>query len=252
MFRKLNAIEIAEGALLADIAIVFQLLTLYLPIGGDFFRVLIFIVFAVLVLRRGLYVGVMGMLVALFISAIVIGPQLVVFMLLEATGGLFLGFTMRHRLSHFLLLLIGITCGALALYSVIFLSTFLLGLPFNTLVRGLHTAYTAAMRLFGVLAVSAGLGVWWQHSLVPLITPLATFGFTYWWGFYYVALWALLCPFVIAIYAVTNSLVRTLGYQVRPFPDGRMHKWMRRFSRSLLKTAVRRRRILKRHGAAKA
>ncbi len=89
MFRKLSAIEIAEGALLADIAIVFQLLTLYLPVGGDFFRVLIFIVYAVLVLRRGLYVGVMGMLVALFISAIVIGPQLVVFMLLEATGGLF-------------------------------------------------------------------------------------------------------------------------------------------------------------------
>jgi uncharacterized protein YybS (DUF2232 family) len=252
MFRKLSAIEIAEGALLADIAIVFQLLTLYLPIGGDFFRVLIFIVFAVLVLRRGLYVGVMGMVVALFLCAILTGPQLGVFMLLEAVGGLFLGFTMKHRLPHFLLLFTGITTGALALYIVILLSTILLGLPFTTLVRGLHNAYTGAMSLIGVLSASVGLGTWWQHTLISRITPIATFGFTYWWAFYYVALWVLLCPFVIAIYAVTNSLVRRLGYTVRPFPDGRMDKRMRRFSRSLLKTAVRRRRLLKKQGAAKA
>ena len=252
MFRKLSAIEIAEGALLADIAIVFQLLTLYLPIGGDFFRVLIFIVYAVLVLRRGLYVGVMGMIVALFLSAIMTGPQSGITMLLEAVGGLFLGFTMKHRMSHVLLLLTGITCGALALYIVLFLSTFLLGLPFTTLVRGLHNAYNTAMSLITVLSASVGLGTWWQHRLVPLITPVATFGFKYWWGLYYVALWALLCPFVIAIYAVTNSLVRRLGYSVRPFPGGYIQKRMRRFSRSLLKTAVRRRRLLRKQGAVKA
>ena len=37
MFRRLSAIEIAEGALLADIAVIFHLLTLYLPIGGTGF-----------------------------------------------------------------------------------------------------------------------------------------------------------------------------------------------------------------------
>ncbi|GAC1650824.1 MAG: hypothetical protein NVS4B12_21010 [Ktedonobacteraceae bacterium] len=246
MFRKLSAIEIAEGALLADIGVVFQLLTLYLPIGGDFFRVLIFVVFAILVLRRGLYVGGMSMLVALFIAAIIAGPQSVIFMLLEATGGLFLGFTMKHRMSHFLLLLIGITCGALALYSVIFLTTFLVGLPFDSLVRGLHNAYTGAISLIGVLLASVGLAVWWQHILFSFITPLATFGFNYWWGLYYIALWALLCPFVIVIYATTNSLVRTLGYHVRPFPGGNMHKRIRRFSRLLLKVRMRRRMLKKR------
>ncbi len=252
MFRKLRAIEIAEGALLADIAVVFQLLTLYLPIGGDFFRVLIFIVFAVLVLRRGLYVGVMGMVVALFISAIITGPQTVIFMLLEATGGLFLGFTMRHRLSHFLLLLIGITCGALALYIVIFLTTFLFGLPFNMLVLGLHSAYTGAISLLDVLSTSVGLGGLWTHTFLPFITPLAAFGFKYWLALYYVALWVLLCPFVIVIYATTNLLVRRLGYAVRPFPSGNTNKRMRRFSRSLLKSAVRRRRMFKKQRAAKA
>ncbi len=252
MFRKLSAIEIAEGALLADIAIVFQLLTLYLPVGGDFFRVLIFIVYAVLVLRRGLYVGIMGMLVSLFIAAIVTGPQLVIGLSLEAMGGLFLGFVMRHRLSHFLLLFIGITCGALASYIVIFLTTFLFGVPITSLVRGLHNAYNGAMGIVGVLLGSVGLGNWWQHSFIPFIAPLVAFGFKYWWGFYYVALWVLLCPFVIAIYFVTNSVVRRLGYTVRPFPDGRVYRWQRRFSRWMLKRAVRRRRLLRKQRAARA
>ncbi len=251
MVRRLSAIEIAEGALLADIAVVFQLLTLYLPIGGDFFRVLIFIVFAILVLRRGLYVGIMGMCVALFITGIMTGPQLVVLLLLEAMGGLFLGFTMKHRLSHFLLLFIGTTSGALALYILIFLTTFLFGLPFNSLVLGLHNTYNAAISLMSVLTSSIGLGPWWQHTFYPLLVPLAAFGFKYWWALYYLALWVLLCPFVIVIYSVTNMLVRRLGYNVRPFPGGKLHKGMRRFSRSLIKASIRHR-TMKKRGAAKA
>ena len=83
MFRRLNAIEIAEGALLADIAVVFQLLLIYLPVGGGFFRILTFIIFAVLVLRRGLYVGILGMCVALFLVGVVTGPQYLVPMWIE-------------------------------------------------------------------------------------------------------------------------------------------------------------------------
>ncbi len=251
MFRKLSAIEIAEGALLADIAVVFQLLTLYLPVGGDFFRVLLFIVFAVLVLRRGLYAGIMGMLVALFITTIVTGPQAVIGLALEAIGGLFLGFTMKHHFSHFLLLLIGITFGAAAVYIVLFLSTLLVGLPLTSLLHGLHNAYNSMLGLIGVLAGSIGLGGWWHQTLLPFITPLATFGFKYWFGFYYVALWVLLCPFVIVIYGVTNMLVRRLGYSVRPFPGGWLHRHLRRFSRSLLKYSIRHG-IMRRRGAAKA
>ena len=56
MFRKLTAIEIAEGALLADIGIIFQLLAIYIPIGKGIFHVLTPIVFAIIVLRPGFYV----------------------------------------------------------------------------------------------------------------------------------------------------------------------------------------------------
>src|SRR5690348_15223300 len=93
MFRSLKPIEIAEGALLADIAVIFQLLVVYLPAGGDFFRLLIFIVFAVLVLRRDLYVGIMGMFTALFLVGVITGFRGILFLVLETTGGLFLGIT---------------------------------------------------------------------------------------------------------------------------------------------------------------
>lgn len=82
MFRRLSAIEIAEGALLADIAVIFQLLTLYLPVGGEVFRLLVFVVFAILVLRRGLYTGIMGFCTALFLVGVISGINFLPVMLL--------------------------------------------------------------------------------------------------------------------------------------------------------------------------
>ena len=247
MLRRLSAIEIAEGALLADICVIFQLLTVYLPVGGDFFRVLIFVVFAILVLRRGLYVGVMGMCVAAFITGIVTGPQFIVGMVLECIGGLFLGVTMKYRWRAMPLLLLGITTGALTLYATVLGGFFLLGLPFTTLIHSLHTAYTITISILQSLTSSIGLSEWWQHTVYPPIASLAAFGFTYWWGLFYVALWLLLCPFVSIIYATTNILVRLLGYDVRPFPDGRgTRKQLRRYLRRVVKT---RRRRQKRYSA---
>ena len=109
MFRSLKPIEIAEGALLADVAVIFQLLVVYLPAGGDFFRLLIFIVFALLVLRRGLYVGIMAMFTALFLIGVLTGLRGLYFLPLEATGGLFLGVTMKRNMRHIPLILLGTT-----------------------------------------------------------------------------------------------------------------------------------------------
>ena len=73
MLRNLHTIEIAEGALLADIAVVFRFIALVLPAGSAFFSIFNFIIFAVLVLRRGMYVASMGMCVAVFLAGIVMG-----------------------------------------------------------------------------------------------------------------------------------------------------------------------------------
>ena len=233
MFRRLSAIEIAEGALLADIAVIFHLLTLYLPIGGDWFRLLIFVVFALLVLRRGLYAGIMGLCVATFLTAALSGINFTALMVLEGTGGLFLGITMRNRWRHLPLLFVGVTCGAIALFSLIVLSYLLLGIPLSDLVRGMHQAYTAALAVMNPLAASLGLGAIWQHNLLPTVNTVANLAFTYWLAALYVVSWIGLCPVVAGIYYLTGLFVRLLGYEVRPFPGGRLQKLLRWLAQKL-------------------
>ncbi len=242
MPRKLNALEIAEGALLSDIAVVFQLLVLYLPVGGDLFRLPIFIVFAVLVLRRGLYVGIMGMCVSFFIVGVVMGPAFIPTMFLEAAGGLFLGITMRHRLRHITLILIGISCGALALYCLTFITLFLGGLPITNIVRSLHYAYLTMVNIVNTVSASVGLGNWWRHTLYPPINVLAMWSLVYWWALLYAALWLVMLPVVPVVYAMTNVFARLLGYEVRAFPGLYVQRLIRRLSRPLVRRMVRQRR----------
>jgi predicted membrane protein DUF2232 len=220
--RRLSAIEIAEGALLADIGVVFQLLIKYLPIGGDFLRLLVPVVFALLVLRRGLYVSCMSLCVSLFIISIVLGPGGAPLLLLEAGAGLFLGLTMRHRLRHFLTIFLGVLCGALALWSVVLFATFLSGGP-ASLIHGLRQAYNSFVPLFALLFKLIGLGNVWHQTLFPLLDRFMQWGFQNWLILLYLAAGVLCTPVVIVIYWITNFFLRLLGYQVRPFPDPRLH-----------------------------
>ncbi len=240
MLRNLEAIEIAEGALLADVAVIFQVIAAFLPIGSSLFELLIFIVFAVLVLRRGLYVGIMGMLVALFVMSIVIGPQHIALMFIECIGGIFLGVTMKRRWHHLSLLLLGIVAGAFVLYCLLWLFVVLIGYSIQDSVQSLHHVYTVAMLVLAQIATKLGIGNWWQQDLSPRITALTLFLFTYWWATLYFALCAILTPFVSAVYLVTNACVRLLGYEVRPFPDARLNKSLHRGTRRLLRLVVRR------------
>ncbi len=238
MSRNLKPIEIAEGALLADVAVIFQLLVVYLPVGGGFFRLLIFIVFAVLVLRRGLYVGIMGMFTALFLIGVITGFRGIFPLVLGATGGLFLGITMKHNLRHIPLILLGTTCGAFAVYCLLLFFTLLSGQSFAILLHEIHLAYDTIMAVTNVLASQVGLGIWWKQSVTPIVSSVATWGFTYWWIAFYIGGWLLLLPAVIVIYAFTNFFVRLLGYEVRPFPGGRLGRLQYRVSRSLIKLGI--------------
>jgi hypothetical protein len=238
--RKLQPIEIAEGALMADLAVIFQLLIIYIPFVGDFFRMPIFVVFAVLVLRRGLYVGIMGMVVTWFIVSVTVGPHYIVGTGLEIIGGLFLGVTMKYRLRHSLVLVLGVSCGALALYCLTFLVTVLLGTPLDTFVFSLHQLYNAVIVAINALAMRMGIETWWHQQLYPRVTALATWGFAYWWLAYYLALWVVSWTFVLPIYAATNVLVRLLGYDVRPFPGVWFSRLMQRGRRRIVKLAMKR------------
>lgn len=238
MFRSLKPIEIAEGALLADVAVIFQLLIVYLPAGQIFFRLLLFIVFAVLVLRRDLYVGIMGMCTALFLIGVITGFQGIVFLLLEATGGLFLGVTMKLNLRHIPLILLGTTCVTFALYCFTFLLVILTGQSFAALLQTVHTVYNTLIAITNLLASRVGLGMWWKQSASPVVSSVAAWSFTYWWVAIYVGIWLLSCPAVIGTYAFTNFFVRLLGYEVRPFPGGKLGRLIYHISRSLIKLGI--------------
>src|SRR5947209_5724988 len=161
MLRRLSAIEIAEGALLADIAVVFQLLFIYLPVGGAFFSLLIPPLFTILVLRRGSYAAVMGVCVAIFIVGVITGFHSVLLTLLESGAGIFLGVTMRLRLHYIPLILIGTTGSAFFLSSTKLLTILLLGQPFlNILLQGLRNGYTGAFSVLGFITPQLGLGNW--------------------------------------------------------------------------------------------
>lgn len=219
--RRLSALEIAEGALLADIAVVFHLLIRYLPVGGALIALLVPIIFAVIVLRRGLYVGCMSLCVALFIVCIVTGPGGVPLMLLEAGAGLFLGVTMRHRLNHVLTIVLGVLSGGVTLWLFLLLLLSLLGGP-HVFIRGIQQAYMAATAVAGLVFRLVGLGAFWRHTLLPPLDGFIQWGVRNWLLLLLLAAWGVCIPLVIMVYLVVNVFLRLLGYQVRPFPGYRL------------------------------
>jgi hypothetical protein len=219
--RRLSALEIAEGALLADIAVVFQLLIRYLPVGGTFLALLVPVIFAVIVLRRGLYVGCMSLSVALFIICIVTGPGGVPFLLLESGAGLFLGATMRRRLGHVLTIVLGVLCGGVALWLVLLFLLSLLGGP-HVFIRAIQQTYAALTPLLGLAFRLVGLGMFWQHTLLPLLNGFMQWGVQNWLLLLLLAAWGVCVPLVIMVYLIVNIFLRLLGYRVRPFPGYRL------------------------------
>src|SRR5947208_13654727 len=159
MPRKLNAIEIAESALLVDIAIVFQLLVLYLPIGGIFFSMLIPPLFTILILRRRFYAAVMGLCVALFITVLLTGLGSIQIILLEIGAGIYLGLTMKYRLHYLPLILLGTTGSSLLLPGLTLLNILLFGKAFfNSLMFGFRAAYNLLISVLPFITSQIGAG----------------------------------------------------------------------------------------------
>jgi hypothetical protein len=223
--RRLTAIEIAEGALLADIGVVLHLLIRILPVGGTVLSLLVPVVFALLILRRGFYVACMSLCVAVFLIAILIGLTGGPLLLLEAGAGLYLGLAMRHRLSHTAIIVLGVLSGGLALAAALLGVSFLAGGP-ALLVRSLRVSFEQVLPILGTLFRLLHLGYFWQTTLLPLCNRLLAWGLQNWLLLLGLMCWAFCLPVVIIVYSVTNILLRLLGYQVRPFPGSRLEGWL--------------------------
>jgi hypothetical protein len=223
--RRLHAIEIAEGALLADIGVIFQLLIKFLPVGSVVLQLLVPVIFAVLVLRRGFYVGCMSLCVALFVVCIVMGPGGAPFFLLESGAGLFLGLTMRHRLGHLTTCVAGIFGGGGALWMVLLFYSFVGG-GTSVLLRGLHQSYASTTAVLALVFRFVGLGAFWQHTLFPPLDAFMQWGFQNWLLLYYLLSCVACVPLVVGVYLVVNFFLRLLGYRVRPFPGYLVEGWL--------------------------
>ncbi|HVB23315.1 MAG TPA: DUF2232 domain-containing protein [Ktedonobacteraceae bacterium] len=235
MLRKLSAVEIAEGALLADIAIIFQLIATYLPVGSGIFQLLVPTIFTVLVLRRGFYTGMMGVCVAMFVTCMLIGLGAGAVMLLECGAGVFLGITMKYRMRHLLLIFLGVTCSAILVYAGTWFFAFLLGTNAQHFVIQFQKVYDTAIHAVNFAAPQIGLNGVWRHNLYPTVAQVASFMFTYWQVMLFVVYWVALWPIVILVYYITNVLVRLLGYKVRPFPGGKLERFLHALVRFLVK-----------------
>src|SRR5579863_9795152 len=164
MLRKLSAIEIAEGALLADIAIIFHLIATYLPVGSAIFELLIPTVFTVLVLRRGFYAGMMAVAVAMFVACMLTGLGAGVFLVLECGAGVFLGVTMKYRMPHFPLILLGVTSSSFLVYGGTWLLALLIGTSVEHFVLQFQQVYDTAIRFINFAAPQLGLNNVWRHN----------------------------------------------------------------------------------------
>ncbi|HET7638307.1 MAG TPA: DUF2232 domain-containing protein [Ktedonobacteraceae bacterium] len=238
MLRKLSAIELAEGALLADIAVVFQLLVKFLPVGGGFFALLVPPLFAILVLRRGFYAGVMSVCVALFIVGVTTGLGSLVLMLMEAGAGVFLGITMKYRLHYIPLIVLGTIGGTIAIVAQTLLSVLLIGQGYiDILVQSFRLTFQGIFSLLNFVTPQIGLGLWWQHSY-PGAQHLADQALTNWFLVLCILDLLFMCPVVIVIYYITTFLVRLLGYDVLPFPTGWLNRLLRWLTRLLIFIAL--------------
>ena len=239
MQRKLTAIQIAEGALLADMALAIELLARFTPLIGSSFFFLVPVIFCIIVLRHNLYVGIMSFSVAFFLSCVLSGAELLIPTLFASGAGLFLGFTMKRRLPSLPLIFLGVMGSAFGLCAFL---AFLLLLVHGTrevTVRQMQLLFKGGVLLLQFIVTHIGLSGFWQQPLHPLLNWIGAQIVPYWWAFAIGGSWLLAWPLVIITYYLTNTLVRLLGYDVRPFPGGRLQRLARRVSRSLIALSLR-------------
>src|SRR5215469_16513810 len=93
-----DAMGLAEGGLLADVAIILELAAIYLPIVGTVLAIAVPTPFAILMLRRGARATLLAGAVAAFLILVLSGPHFAWRMGLEALAGLVLGGAMRARI----------------------------------------------------------------------------------------------------------------------------------------------------------
>src|ERR1700727_388771 len=114
---------------------------------------------------------------------------------------------MRYRLSHAVIIVLGIFGGALGLWAVVITYSFLAGGPAG-LIRGMHQTYATLTPLVGAFFKLVALGNWWQETLLPLLNRFMQWALQNWWLLLYLAACFICIPVVICVYLITNLCLR--------------------------------------------
>lgn len=213
----LPPLALAEGGLLLDVAVILDLIAIYLPVIGIAVMPAVPTPFALLMLRRGPRVTFLAAAVAAFLVTVIAGPHFGWRMGLQALVGVMIGWIMRRRRSPWLALtLCSLFITAAGVFATLGLIVFT-GLPVKDVVDELRNAMDAAMSLVASGAQLIGLGQLWLAVRPPLVA-LETFGLSLWPLLLFCYLLCFALPMVTLYLTVATGTARVLGNDVRPFP----------------------------------
>jgi hypothetical protein len=225
-----DALALAEGGLLADVAVILELVRIFLPIAGVAFSLLVPVPFVLLMLRRGLKPTLLAVVVSALLISLITGVHYGGRMGLSGLAGLGLGFAMRARMRPAFVVAAGSLITSLALYAFFWISIWLTAVPLSSLVaegvNTIHAANSATQFLLNHL----GVGGLWQ----PVAPPLFAFEgwvIAYWPLVVYAVVLSGSVGSVVVYYLIANGLMRLFGYDVRPFPPPRVERFVRKLLR---------------------
>ncbi len=225
-----DAASLAEGGLLADVAVILELVRIFLPVAGIAFSLLVPMPFTLLMLRRGLKPTLLAVVVGALLIGVITGPHYGWRMIVSGLVGLALGFAMRARLRPWLVVVLGSLGTSLALYAFFWLSIWLIAIPLSSEVAaGVNTIH-AANNAAEFTLQHLGLGGLWQQ-LTPPLFAVEGWVIAYWPVALYGVVWCGSLGSVIVYYLIANGLMRLFGYDVPPFPSPRVERFVRRVLR---------------------
>lgn len=158
---RFDALGLAEGGMLADVSIVLDLATIYLPIIGTVLAPTVPTPFAVLMLRRGPKVTLLAAAVASFLVGVLAGPHFGWRLGLEALVGMLMGYAMRRRWRWPAVLVAGTFIVATVLFAAALGLIFVIGFPIKDIVQELRNGLTAAAWVGATGASLVGVHAQW-------------------------------------------------------------------------------------------
>lgn len=221
---RISARDLAEGGLLADVGVLLDLLTIYLPVIGVALAPAVPAPFAVLALRRGPRTTLVAAAVAAFLVTVISGPHFGWRMGLEGVLGMLLGWGMRRHTPRVTLVAIGTALLTAVSFAAAFIVIFAGGLPIHDVVDSIRNGVQTLLSILASAAQFSGLWTQWL-AVRPALTAIGRLAVDMWPLVLLASIIAAAVPMVVLQYSVANTAVRVLGHDVPPFPPLFIVRW---------------------------